>query len=192
MTSPDPPEDASPGVRPVDVVVAILREAHAPLDAARVQQWLIARGQTAWRRSAGDSACGSNSDDPRAKAYVERSPAERQPGAMRTTTLALFVASVVLTLDARDAAAQSTTGTIYGVVKDAKTHDVLEGVTVVATSPAMQGSASELTDDDGTYLLTNLPAGTYEVVFYYGTGKQRNTGVVVRVATGDMRSASGG
>jgi hypothetical protein len=49
--------DVAPPTRPADVLVQLLREADAPLDAARAQQRLIARGMTAqearalWRRA---------------------------------------------------------------------------------------------------------------------------------------------
>src|SRR5690349_4509215 len=84
---------------------------------------------------------------------------------------------------ATPAYAQSqTTGGIGGVVTDSNGAK-LDGVTVVATSPGLQGSQSEVTDDDGEYLLANLPPGTYEVVFYYSDIKIRRQNVIVNVGS---------
>jgi hypothetical protein len=73
----------------------------------------------------------------------------------------------------------SGTGAIQGVVRDQATLESVRDVTVVATSPALEGSASELTDAQGSYLITNLPPGNYEVVFYYGEIKIRQANVTV-------------
>jgi hypothetical protein len=54
-------------------------------------------------------------------------------------------------------------------------------VTVVATSPALQGTAAELTDDAGQYTITNLPPGKYEVTFYYSDITVRRTAIDVMV-----------
>ena len=43
---------------------------------------------------------------------------------------------------------------------------------VLGTSPALLGSASELTDARGHYQLDNLPAGDYQVTVYYGESRQ--------------------
>ncbi len=75
----------------------------------------------------------------------------------------------------------TTTGAIQGVVRDKASGSGISDVTVVATSPALQGSASELTDSSGQYLITNLPPGNYEVVFYYGEIKIRQANVTVGV-----------
>ena len=56
------------------------------------------------------------------------------------------------------------TGTIRGVVKDAQELPV-PGVTVTATSPALQGARTMTTDAQGVYALTLLPAGTYSLKF---------------------------
>jgi hypothetical protein len=62
---------------------------------------------------------------------------------------------------------------IEGTVHDRATGAVVPDVTVVATSTTLRGSASALTDDEGAYRLPDLPAGDYEVVFYYGEIKAR-------------------
>jgi hypothetical protein len=70
-------------------------------------------------------------------------------------------------------------GAVQGVVREKASLGGLADVTVVATSPALEGSASELTDATGQYLIDELPPGTYEVVFYYGELKARQTHVTV-------------
>jgi hypothetical protein len=55
-------------------------------------------------------------------------------------------------------------GTIRGVVRDEQ-NLAIPGTTVTATSPAMQGPRSVVTDAQGGYVLRNLPAGDYEVKF---------------------------
>ena len=84
------------------------------------------------------------------------------------TLAAAFLCGLLVTLGAvAPARAQlGTTGSMRGVVKD-KAGAPLAGVTVVATSPALQGTQAELTDDSGSYTLTNLPPGIYLVTFYY-------------------------
>ena len=54
------------------------------------------------------------------------------------------------------------TGTIRGVVRDAQGLPV-PGVTVTATSPALQGPRTVVTDATGSYTLPALPGGAYEV-----------------------------
>ena len=56
------------------------------------------------------------------------------------------------------------TGTIRGTVQDQQGLAV-PGVTVTATSPALQGRAPTVTDAEGNYTLTALPPGQYEVTF---------------------------
>lgn len=69
------------------------------------------------------------------------------------------------------ALAQST-GTLTGLVTDAKTGDPLPGVNVVIEA-LTQGAATGL---DGTYLITDVPEGTYEVVAgFVGYSAQRAT-----------------
>jgi hypothetical protein len=102
---------------------------------------------------------------------------------MRNTKLFLVATLGLLAfITATPAFAQTTTsGAIQGVVRDKATGNGISDVTVVATSPALQGSASELTDGQGTYLITNLPPGNYEVVFYYGEIKIRQANVTVGI-----------
>jgi outer membrane receptor for ferrienterochelin and colicin len=58
--------------------------------------------------------------------------------------------------------AQSTTGTISGRVTDAQGLPV-PGAVVTVTSPALQGSRTAVTADNGDYILPLLPPGTYTI-----------------------------
>ena len=62
------------------------------------------------------------------------------------------------------ARAQSTTGTIRGHVTDAQGL-ALPGVTISATSPNLQGVRSAVSAENGDYVLTSLPSGTYTLTF---------------------------
>ncbi|HEY6176498.1 MAG TPA: TonB-dependent receptor [Kofleriaceae bacterium] len=65
------------------------------------------------------------------------------------------------------AAAQSTTtGAIQGKVTDADTGEALAGVTVVVTSPVLQGTQTAISDENGLYKVAELPPGDYLVTFY--------------------------
>ena len=57
----------------------------------------------------------------------------------------------------------SPTGTISGRVRS--DNSALPGVTVTATSPALQGSRTAVTSENGDFILPLLPPGTYTVVF---------------------------
>lgn len=58
----------------------------------------------------------------------------------------------------------STTGSINGKVADTS-NAVLPGVTVSATSPALMGVQTSVTDGGGNYRFPALPPGTYTVTF---------------------------
>jgi len=78
--------------------------------------------------------------------------------------------------------AQTTTaGAIQGTVTDEATGVPMLLVTVVATSPALQGQASEFTDASGQYYLSNLPPGNYSLVFVYGDAKVKRENVQVSI-----------
>jgi outer membrane receptor protein involved in Fe transport len=62
------------------------------------------------------------------------------------------------------AAAQSTTGTISGRVMDAQDLAV-PGVTVTVESPNLQGVRTAVTSENGDYIITLLPSGTYTITF---------------------------
>jgi hypothetical protein len=56
------------------------------------------------------------------------------------------------------------TGTIRGVIKDQQNLEV-PGVTITATSPALQGARTTVSDAQGQYTLNALPPGTYTLKF---------------------------
>jgi hypothetical protein len=75
-----------------------------------------------------------------------------------------LVLAIALLAIAGAAAAQSTTGTISGRVTDAQGL-ALPGVTVTIESPNLQGSRTAVTSENGDYILTLLPSGTYTVIY---------------------------
>ena len=77
---------------------------------------------------------------------------------------AALVLLVTLYLCGGRAHAQSTTGTIRGHVNDAQGL-ALPGVTVSVTSANLQGTRTAVTAENGDYVLTSLPSGTYTVTF---------------------------
>jgi outer membrane receptor for ferrienterochelin and colicin len=78
---------------------------------------------------------------------------------------ALLVALALLTGFQANALAQGVqTGTIRGTVQDQQGLAV-PGVTITATSPALQGPRSTVSDGEGNYTLAALPAGQYQVTF---------------------------
>ncbi|MBI4508944.1 MAG: TonB-dependent receptor [Deltaproteobacteria bacterium] len=82
-------------------------------------------------------------------------------------------------------AQSATTGAIQGTVTDDSTGQKLAGVTVVVTSPSLQGTQEEVSDSTGQYYIANLPPGTYEVTFYYSeiTVRRQNIGVSIGKVT---------
>jgi hypothetical protein len=74
-----------------------------------------------------------------------------------------------------------TTGAVQGVIKEESTGESLVGVTVVASSTALQGTQTAITDENGFYRITNLPPGEYIITFYYADLEVRRSGVNVGV-----------
>lgn len=72
----------------------------------------------------------------------------------------LGLVALLLAYSAASFAQGVQTGTIRGTVKDAQGLAV-PGATVTATSPALQGDRTVVTDTDGTYLFRAVPPGTY-------------------------------
>lgn len=69
--------------------------------------------------------------------------------------------------------AQAQLASIAGVVTNQLTGQPIAAVTVVVTGPALQGPESELSDEQGRYLITQLPPGEdYQVRFYLGGVEQ--------------------
>ncbi len=88
---------------------------------------------------------------------------------------------LLLSLPSTALAQNSTSGAITGVVKDAATGDGLAGVTVVVTSPALQGTQSAITEGAGSYKITNLPPGTYQATYYYSDITVRRNNILVSI-----------
>jgi outer membrane receptor protein involved in Fe transport len=92
----------------------------------------------------------------------------------------VFVALAMVSWQ-RAAHAQASTGAVQGRVLEKGTGKPMEGVTVVATSPALQGTQAEITDETGFYLIQGLPPGIYEVAFYYGNAQVHQPNVRVQI-----------
>src|SRR6185503_2594048 len=75
-----------------------------------------------------------------------------------------LLSAVALFAFATVAAAQTTNGTISGHVADQQGL-ALPGVTVNASSPNLQGVRSEVTTDNGDFVLPGLPSGSYTITF---------------------------
>ena len=81
------------------------------------------------------------------------------------STLALTIA-MILALPAWGHAQGVQTGVLSGVVSDPDNLP-LPGATVTATSPAMQGERTAVTDAIGAYIIRGLPPGIYTVKFEF-------------------------
>ncbi|HEY8145614.1 MAG TPA: VIT domain-containing protein [Kofleriaceae bacterium] len=73
-------------------------------------------------------------------------------------------------------------GTIIGQVIDQKTGEAIPGATLVATSPALQGTQTAISDETGRYVIANLPPGRYAIIVYYADQTIQRTAIVVRRA----------
>ncbi|MBP9085412.1 MAG: von Willebrand factor type A domain-containing protein [Kofleriaceae bacterium] len=95
-------------------------------------------------------------------------------------TLTLHATVFTIPLSQRAAYAQTaTTGMVRGIIKDSKTGEPLIGVTIIATSPALKGTQSAVSDENGLYVITSLPPGVYTISFYYADAQVNSTGVRV-------------
>lgn len=91
------------------------------------------------------------------------------------------IGALGMALLASTASAQTQAGAIRGTVTDETTGVPLPVVTVVATSPALQGQLSEFTDGAGQYRLDSLPIGSYSILFIYGDAKVKRENVEVGI-----------
>lgn len=87
----------------------------------------------------------------------------------KTLFAAAIAVGAVGIADQRDTSvwAQTATGGITGVITDKATGEPMPGVTVVATSPALPGTQTAITDENGMYVITGLPPGEYTITLYY-------------------------
>ncbi len=68
--------------------------------------------------------------------------------------LLILLASILVNTNVK-----AQTGTIKGTIKDAKTKEVIIGATVLVETIAL----GSVTDIDGTFSITNIPIGTYDI-----------------------------
>ena len=97
------------------------------------------------------------------KSTVVRTDNFRGGDPMRVMKAMMWLAAALLTT-ASLAHAQSTTGTISGRVVDAQALP-MPGATINAESPNLQGIRTVVTSNNGDYILTLLPPGTYKLTF---------------------------
>ena len=100
---------------------------------------------------------------------------------MRTKLNIVAIAGLVTLVSAPAFAQDSTTGAVRGEVKDVATGESAIGATVVITSPALQGTRTEITDESGSYYLSNLPPGDYLISVQYLDVRVERTNVLVRL-----------
>ena len=114
---------------------------------------------------------------------------------MRNRFSAVLMAMALLIGIQATAAAQGVqTGTIRGTVQDQQGLAV-PGVTVTATSPALQGPRTTISDAEGNYTLAALPAGQYQVTFElsgFRTVQQTSTVSVGLQVTQNVTLPTGG
>ena len=92
---------------------------------------------------------------------------------------AWFAIVAILVLGASPAFAQIGQGRLAGTVTDTQ-GAVLPGVTVTATSPALIGVRTAVTEADGKYLFPGMPSGTYKLVFdLQGFKKMERDNIIV-------------
>src|SRR5215471_4113736 len=88
---------------------------------------------------------------------------------------AMLLAFAVLLL-ARSAAAQIGSGALTGQVVDASSKRPLADVVVTATSPALQGEHTVITDSTGSFRIPNLPPGEYALRYESDTFRPYSRG----------------
>jgi hypothetical protein len=93
---------------------------------------------------------------------------------MRQLAVLVFLTTLAL-------AAQTTTGTFFGVVRDS-TGGLLPGAAVTATQTETSLTRKTVTDNQGEYLITNLPVGRYSLtVEKSGFRRSIQEGITVEV-----------
>ncbi len=86
----------------------------------------------------------------------------------------LFAADVAV-------AQSSTTGSVRGRVIDKTSKDPVIGATVVISGPALQGQQAEITSENGTFRIDNLPPGVYLLTVYYNDAQFTRPNVLVEL-----------
>src|SRR5437870_5507554 len=100
---------------------------------------------------------------------------------LRKTLLAGALSFVALLIAGQANAQTTTAGAIQGTVTDEASGVPMHHVTVVASSPALQGTQSEFTDASGQFFMSNLPSGSYSLLFIYGDAKVKRDNVEVGI-----------
>jgi hypothetical protein len=72
---------------------------------------------------------------------------------------------------------------ILGHVTEAASNEPAVGATVVAVSPNLPGEQVVITDQDGNYRITDLPAGYYQLTVYYDDTTTQRRDVAAREAS---------
>src|ERR1041384_6539269 len=116
---------------------------------------------------------------------IQSGEKERGPNPMRAVTRARFIVLYVFLLaglvPVPSAWAQLATAELNGRVTDSS-GAVLPGVTVSATQTATGLVRTVVTDENGSYLLSNLPTGPYKLeVSLQGFKSYVQTGIVLQV-----------
>ena len=93
------------------------------------------------------------------------------------------VVLVMLLIATSPVVAQSTAGTVTGVVTDSS-GAALPGVTVELTGSSMQGTRSVVTDSSGAYRFSNVPPGENYTVSANLSGFAPTTKTISRVYLG--------
>src|SRR5688572_582636 len=87
----------------------------------------------------------------------------------------------MLFLFSTTASQAQTTGSINGTVAD-NTGGMLPGVTVTATSPALMGVQTAVTNESGNYRFPSIPPGTYTLSYDLpGFNTVKREGIVVNL-----------
>jgi hypothetical protein len=68
---------------------------------------------------------------------------------------------------------------VHGRTIDPTTGEASVGVTIVASSEQLEGTRAVVSDETGGYALSDLPAGSYTLTFYYGDVTVERTNVTV-------------
>src|SRR5262249_45424498 len=100
---------------------------------------------------------------------------------LRKTLLAGALSFVGLLIAGTAVAQTTTAGAIQGSGSDETSGQPMLLVPVVASSPALQGTQSEFPDPAGQYFMSNLPPGTYNLLFIYGDAKVKRDNVEVSI-----------
>jgi Carboxypeptidase regulatory-like domain len=83
---------------------------------------------------------------------------------MRSRAVWIMMVAILAGIGTSSAFAQIGQGRLAGIVTDSQ-GAVLPGVMVTASSPALIGVRTAVTEGDGKYLFPGMPSGTYKLVF---------------------------